>query len=97
MIRKYFCNNSSEEVIGFVMKQPFLSEPLCAAFEKQDWADFPPVPQTYVVLLKDKTLSVKRQLGMMRNLDINNRVAIDSDHLVMLSHPEELARVLNAV
>jgi len=80
-----------------VLAQDLLSEPLCAAFEKINWDNFPDIKQTYVILLKDTSMSVAKQKQMMSHLTVTNSVEIDSDHMVMLSHPRELAEVLNGV
>jgi galactose-1-phosphate uridylyltransferase len=63
-------------------------------FEKVDWDEFPLIKQRYTILTKDKTISVKKQQKMMKNLDVLESVFIDSDHMVMLSHPKELAEIL---
>lgn len=96
-IRKMFCNTCSEESIKYVLKQNLLSEPLCLAFEKNNWDGFPGVEQTYIILTKDKTISVGGQKKMMRHLSISNFIEIDSCHMVMLSHAEELARAINDI
>ncbi|MBN2533670.1 MAG: hypothetical protein JXB88_12300 [Spirochaetales bacterium] len=96
--RKIFCNTASEETIQYILKQELLSEPLCLAFEKYNWDNFPTIiPQTYIVLIEDKTISVKKQRNMMKNLGIKNMIEIKSDHMVMLSHPEELSNELNKI
>jgi pimeloyl-ACP methyl ester carboxylesterase len=95
-IRKYFCNTCPDEVVSFVLSHDLLSEPLCAALEKVNWDDFPQVDQTYIVLTRDKTQSVKQQEKMMRNLGIKNTREISSDHMVMLGKPGELAEMLNS-
>ena len=97
IIRKKFCNTCSEESIKYVLKQNLLSEPLCLAFEKSNWDGFPGVKQTYIILTKDETISVSGQKKMMDHLSISSFLEIESGHMVMLSHPEELAKVLNSI
>jgi pimeloyl-ACP methyl ester carboxylesterase len=96
-IKKYFCNACDDKVFEFVISHEMLSEPLCLAFEKYDYDDFPKIRQVYVVLSKDKTQTVEQQEKMMKNLDIQEKRQIESDHMVMLSKPEELANILNEV
>ncbi len=95
IIRSRFCNTCSEEIIQYVLNQKILSEPLCLAFEKNNWDNFPVINQTYILLTKDKTATVLLQKKMIENLVIQKNVEIDSDHMVMLSHPQELAEILN--
>ena len=95
MVRKIFCNTCNETTIKYVLKQKLLSEPLCMAFEKVNWDNFPQLPLKYIILTKDKTHSVKHRKQMMENLKITSSVSTDSDHMVMLSHPEQLAHVIN--
>jgi pimeloyl-ACP methyl ester carboxylesterase len=97
IIRKVFCNTCPEETVRYVLGQDLLSEPLCLAFEKVDWDDFPDIPQTYVVLTLDKTQNEKGQRAMMKNLGIRNAIEIESDHMVMLGRPRELCTVLNRI
>jgi hypothetical protein len=70
---------------------------MCAVTEKMSWSDFPQMNQTYLLLLKDKTLSLDRQRFMASNLAINEFDEIDSDHMVMLSHPQEFAKAINSI
>ncbi len=96
MVKKYFCNTCDHQTIDFVLAQRMLSEPLCVAFEPYDYDDFPSLRQVYVVLTRDNTQTEERQLKMMKNLGITEMRKIESDHMVMLSRPGELARILNA-
>lgn len=95
MIKKYFCNQCNEKTIDFVLEQNLQTEPLCLAFEKYDFDDFPNLMQLYVILTKDMTQTVKQQIRMMKNFNIFEKDEINSDHMVMLSHPVELAAILN--
>ena len=97
IIRNNFCNNASESVIQYILKQDLLSEPLCLYKEKVDWTDFPDVKQTYIKLSKDKTISIKKQQEMMNNLSITDSREIESDHMVMLSHAHELIKEINNI
>jgi pimeloyl-ACP methyl ester carboxylesterase len=55
-------------------------------------------PSTYVRTARDKQLAPKRQAQMVQRLGPSHRVVeLDSGHDPMLSRPEELARIINAV
>lgn len=97
MVQERFCNDSSEAVIQNVLSQEMRSEPLCALTEKMVWRNFPKVPQTYLLLLNDGTLTVERQKALASNLHIDDFVEIANDHLVMLSHPQKFAQALNTI
>jgi pimeloyl-ACP methyl ester carboxylesterase len=95
VIRKIFCNTASEEVIEYVLRQQLITEPLCVFYEKADWNAVPRIPMTFIRLLNDKMASLKLQDRMAANLDISEKYDIDSDHMVMLSHPKQFNEVLN--
>lgn len=82
--------------MNFVLSHHMLSEPLCVAFEPYDYDNFSPLHQIFVVLTKDNTQNEAQQRKMMGNLGITETRKIDSDHMVMLSSPSELAGILNA-
>lgn len=96
-MRTLFCNTCSEEIIEYVLEQNFSSEPLNLLFEKVSWDGFPDLPQTYIRLLKDRTVSPELQTEIMKHLNVQDSVEIESDHLVMLSHPKELGEVLRKI
>ena len=56
-----------------------------------------PVPRTYVRLLRDTAIPVASQVQMISNIGGADVVDIDAGHMVMISEPEELARMLNAL
>lgn len=96
-IRKRFCNTSSPQVIDYILEQQLLPEPLCAFTEKVNWTDVPKVRMAYIRLLNDKTASTAAQDRMSANLSITEKYDIDSDHMVMLSHPREFNLILQKV
>jgi pimeloyl-ACP methyl ester carboxylesterase len=87
IIRKVFCNTASEEVIQYVLGQQLLTEPLCVYKEPVRWTGVPRIPMTFVRLLADRTISVKMQDVMASHLGVSHTIDIESDHMVMLSHP----------
>lgn len=94
-IRNIFCNTSSREAIDFVLQQNLYPEPLCTITDKVNWDGVPDIPMAYIRLTKDKTGSIKLQNRMADNLSIQTRYNIDSDHMVMLSHPKEFNMALD--
>ena len=96
-IRAMFCNTASQEVVDYVSQQSLLSEPLCVLRESVDWSGVPKIPMTYVRLLHDKTASLELQNRMAANLGIHDFYDIDSDHMVMLSHPAEFNAALRSI
>ena len=96
-IRSMFCNTASDDVVDYILRQNLLSEPLCVINEKVDWTGVPDIPMTFVRLLKDKTASLQVQDRMAANLAVRDIVDIDSDHMVMLSHPAEFNAALRTI
>ncbi|MCG8570810.1 MAG: alpha/beta hydrolase [Spirochaetes bacterium] len=86
----YFCNTSSLNITEYVKSQHLIAEPICIFNEKINWDYSIDIPQTYIRLLKDKTINKNLQTKMAKNLNITNIIDIESDHLVMLSNPNLL-------
>ena len=53
------------------------------------------VPQTYVLLLRDRALPLRTQRRQLRQLTTPDLAAVDAGHEVTFSRPEALAAVLN--
>jgi len=97
LIVNHFCNTCTKEQMDYVIEQKFYPEPICVLTEKMDWENYPPIGKTYVVCTDDRTLTVKQQEYLASNLGITDLRRINSDHLVMISHAEELATELNEI
>jgi predicted alpha/beta hydrolase family esterase len=82
----HFCNTCSSNIIEYIKTQQLTAEPICIFKEKIKWDYSVDVPQTYVKLLKDRTISISLQSEMAGNLNVSNIIDIESDHLVMLSN-----------
>ena len=54
-----------------------------------------PIPRAYVRLLADASITLDQQDRMIQNIEPADVIDIDSGHMAMISHPEELAAVLN--
>lgn len=95
--RTYFCNQSSEEDINYLMEQSFQPEPVSVLTHQVDWSDYPEIGKTYVICLEDKTLSVAQQEQFAANLGITDLQRFDGDHMVMISRAKELAEHMNLI
>lgn len=95
--RLFFCNTCNEEDISYILQQDYIPEPICLVTQKMDWSDFPDIRKTYIVCTEDKTLSENQQELLAGNLNIIDIRKIASDHMVMISHPNELAFELNSI
>ena len=97
MFRTSFCNTTTEEDIAYILSQNYQPEPVCVLTEKMDWSSYPDIGKTYIICTRDKTLQERHQEILASNLKITDIRRIDSDHMVMISHPEELAFELNDI
>jgi surfactin synthase thioesterase subunit len=95
--RTYFCNQSLEEDINYLMEQSFQPEPLCVLTHQVDWSDYPEIGMTYVISIEDKTISVAQQEQFASNLGIRDIARIDGDHMMMISRAKELSELLNYI
>ena len=92
-IRKGLANDLSPELAAEVVDR-FTPESRRVYFDPTPGA-VPDVPRLYVKSRKDKELDGAFQDRMIANLGSSRVVTLDSGHLTMLSHPPELADVLN--
>jgi pimeloyl-ACP methyl ester carboxylesterase len=97
MIKNYFCNTCNENDIEYVLNQKFYPEPICVITEKMNWAKYPHIGKTYIICTEDKTIDIKIQENYAKNLSISDVRRISSDHMVMISHADELADELNSI
>jgi hypothetical protein len=95
--RNFFCNQTTEEDINYLMEQSFQPEPVCVLTHQVDWSDYPEIGMTYVISLEDKTISVAQQEQFSSNLCIRDIVRIDADHMMMISKAKELTVLLNDI
>ncbi len=56
-----------------------------------------PVPRTWIKLTRDRTFVPAAQDEMAARAGCGEVIEVDSGHLAMVSHPEQLAAVLNAI
>ena len=94
MFREKFCNTCTEVTIQTLLKQEYMTEPLCLVTEQMNWDDYPEISKTYIVLTKDLIVPAAGQIYMAKRFGIEDLNYLSSDHLPMLSHPEQLAQLL---
>ncbi len=93
IIEEQLCNDLTPEQRKMVVTT-FTPESMALYIEKCE-ARIPETNRMYIKLTDDKTLSPAMQEKMIQNLKPQQIATIQSGHLAMLSHPEELARLLN--
>jgi homoserine acetyltransferase len=98
-MRKLFCNDMNPEQARFVVENCG-PEAVGLIGERLSRAGIPAsLPKTYVKLLRDATIPLKKQAAMIANLracpggDVEV-VELDSGHDAMISHPAELAEII---
>lgn len=97
-----FCNDMDEEQTRFVLDR-LGPEAINLITEEVTRAGLPPeLPKTYVRLSRDQSLPPDTQAMMIANLaaspgGVLDVVELDSGHNVMVSHPRELAEVVNRI
>ncbi|CAN5811032.1 alpha/beta hydrolase [soil metagenome] len=90
-----FCNGMTPEQRRFTMSR-LQPESACIPAENVDRSGLPSeVPRTWILTTRDRALSVRSQQDSIAALGgVQTVIEIDACHEVMISHPEELARIL---
>jgi TRAP-type C4-dicarboxylate transport system substrate-binding protein len=96
-VREVLCGDCGEDTVKFVLEHRFLPEPLCTLTEAASWKEFPEALQTYIAATDDKVLSMEKQIEMAGNLNIKDIIRIKAGYMMMLSHPDETAEILNSI
>lgn len=94
VIRKSLCNGLSEAQADRIVEQ-FRPESR-KLYVDASTAEISDVPSLYVKTMADNELSLSLQEAMIENLQPDEVATIDAGHVPMLSHPDQLASVLNA-
>ena len=100
--RHMFCNDMTDEQARFVLDR-IGTEAVGILAEKVSRAGIPPdLPKTFVKLLQDQSLAPDDQDQLIANLRSSpggdvEVIELDSGHDAMVSHPRELAEVLNGL
>lgn len=94
MIRKELCSDLKEDDCTTVIKRYAAEFP---GLYLSKVGGPPACRSTYVMLLKDMSVPPAQQIKMVDRLDHPTVIEIDSGHLVMLSHPDELADIISDI
>jgi pimeloyl-ACP methyl ester carboxylesterase len=100
--RYMFCNDMDAEQTRFVTDR-LCAESTTLIAESVSRLGIPPdIPKTYVRLRRDQSMPPDFQAKMIANIEASPGgdvavVELDSGHDVMISHPRELAAVLNRI
>lgn len=92
-IRKSLCNGLSDAQADRVVEQ-FRPESR-RLYTDESSAEIPDVPSLYVKTMDDNELSRSMQDAMVATIQPDDVATIDAGHMPMLSHPDELAGLLN--
>ncbi|MDG2304266.1 MAG: alpha/beta fold hydrolase [Candidatus Binatia bacterium] len=96
-VRAAFCNDMDERQTKFVLERlvPEAGRPFAEPMDLAGLAH--PVPRTFVKLLRDQSLRPQLQDEVIERLAPVNVVELDTGHDVMISKPQALAPILNAL
>ena len=98
VIRNVLCTDVDEGSLEWVLSHKSNPEPRALAVEQVFRAGIGDIPRSFIKLLQDRTLSVEGQEQMVKNLGGGAEVfSIDTGHMVMVSRPRELAKILNQI
>jgi pimeloyl-ACP methyl ester carboxylesterase len=92
-IEKTLCNDLDDRRTSIIVKR-FTPESRCLYTDKT-YARIPPTQRLYIRLSIDQANPPAMQDRMIENLMAHKVATIRSGHLPMMSHPTELAKVLN--
>lgn len=93
-IRKGLCNDLSDEQIAGIVGA-FTPEPIDLYIGKTSASALPSSKYLYIRTIDDKQILPSQQARMSKQLPAVQVVDIASGHLAMLSHPDELAAIIN--
>jgi pimeloyl-ACP methyl ester carboxylesterase len=93
--RYAFCNGMTPAQRRFTMSR-LQAESACIPAEAVDRSGLPPeVPRTWILTTRDRALSVRSQQDSIAALGgVQTVIELAACHEVMISHPEQLARIL---
>jgi len=97
LARAMFCNDMDETLTQWTLDQ-MVPEAVSVLTEPSDLTGLDqPIPRTYVRLLRDASIDLDAQDRMIANLAPVDVVDLDSGHMAMVSHPDDLAHVLSGL
>jgi pimeloyl-ACP methyl ester carboxylesterase len=90
-----FCNDMDELLTAFTLER-MVPEALGVLGEPCDLTGLrQPIPRTYVRLTQDASVGVDAQNQMIATIGSAEVADLESGHMAMISHPRELAALLN--
>jgi pimeloyl-ACP methyl ester carboxylesterase len=96
-MRKTLCNDMDEATVQQVLAGGKHPEPPAIFYEPVSRLQMPSVPCTYIKLLQDQgILPPSKQDEMAANIGAQ-MLTLNTGHTAMLSHPHELAKLLNSI
>ena len=97
LVRKQYCNDLDTEKTARVLDRITPEAPRLY-LDPLRWSSLPDsVPRHYVKLLRDHSVTPKRQDAIIKRVRANEVESLDTGHLPMLSKPAEMAAVLNTL
>lgn len=94
---KTLCNDMDEDTVQQVLAGGKDPEPPALFYEPVSRRKMPSIPCTYIKLLQDQgILPPSKQNEMAANIGAKV-LSFNTEHTAMLSHPDELAELLNGI
>jgi pimeloyl-ACP methyl ester carboxylesterase len=94
LARALFCNDMDEEQTVWTLDH-MVPEAASVMTDPVDLTGLArPIPRTYVRLSRDASIDIEAQNRMIATLEPVDVVDLDAGHMVVVSRPDELARVL---
>lgn len=93
IIEQTLCNDLSSEQTSEIVKR-FTPEAKLLYTTKVNYANLE-IKTLYIKLTNDKAFPVQLQDKMIKNLNAQKVLTLDSGHLAMISKPKELSEILN--
>ena len=91
-----FCNDMDATLTACGTLDRMVPEAVSVLTEPSDLTGLRrPVPRTYVRLVRDASIDLDAQDRMIATLAPVDVVDLDSGHMAMVSHPEQLAGILS--
>ena len=95
LARAMFCNDMDATLTAWTLDR-MVPEAVSVLTEPSDLTGLRrPVPRTYVRLVRDASIDLDAQDRMIATLAPVDVVDLDSGHMAMVSHPEQLAGILS--
>jgi len=99
LARYMYCNDMDSEQTAFTLSRqvPEASGIFGERVSRKDLPAAQEMPRTYIKLLRDRALRPRVQDKFIANIGQCDVQTLDSGHDAMISHPAELAAILNAI